>query len=291
MDAIPRLPRLRDWVAGAFLAAAIAAFSAESPAQATVTVGSDLSPAPTATLAAANLTVVNSALPGARLTSPVNGTVVSWRASVGATTTNAGLRVLRPLGGGRLFVSGPSLAVVPSGAPPIPAAIPISAGDEVALDFGGVLRALTPVAGAVYDAWTPQPPAGPAPPPVTATATRELYFNAEVEPTNTFSIDSTARDKRKGTASVVLTLPNPGSVVASAAAAKRSGAIAPLSATGVGPGQVTLKLAPGKSARKLLRRKGKLTAPVLITYTPEFGASSTQTKSIKFKRKKRKRRG
>ncbi|MGZ5342585.1 MAG: hypothetical protein ACXWEK_06095 [Solirubrobacterales bacterium] len=264
-----------------------------------MTIGSDLSPAPNSTIGGSP-TLLQTALPGARLTSPVNGLVVRWRAMVAGATTNAGVRVVRPLGGSRLFLSEASLVGVPEGGAAIPAVIPISVGDSVALDLDGTLRFQTPVAGAVYDSWAPHPGTGIAPAtPTPPTADRELYYNAEIEPTNTFTLSAPVLDRKKGSATVNVELPNVGSVQAIstdvklvAAArpkpkkkkkAKRKPLIAPFTATSVGPGTVTLKLDPSKPIHKTLRATGKAKGQVSITYTPQFGTETTQNLSLKLK--------
>ena len=280
-------------------------------AQASVTLGSDLSPAPNAAISGNSTTLLQTSLPGARLTSPVNGLIVLWRAITGASATSAGVRVVRPLGTSRLFLSGASLVGLPAGGAAIPAAIPISAGDSVALDLNGTLRFYTPSAGTVYDVWGPHPGAGIAPPAISSSPDRDLYYNVDVEPTNTFALGAAVVDKKKGTAAIDITLPNVGTIEASPVpgpqTAKRAVAtdskrkrkrvtkalIAPFSVTSVGPGQVTLKLVPNRPTKKKLKRTGKASGQITFSYSPDFGSATTQTATVSLRlssAKKKKRR-
>jgi hypothetical protein len=54
-----------------------------------------------------------------------------------------------------------------------------------------------------------------------------------------------------------------------------------------GPGKVVLKLAPNASATKVVKKKGKLSAKLTITFTPTGGSAASTTKTIVFKAPKK----
>lgn len=228
-----------------------------------------------------------SALPGRTVSSPVNGTIVRWRFDYSAATSTVRLRVVRPLASGGLFSSGPELTFV--GLPQeIPSSIPISIGDRIAIEGvagPGNPVGLTGVTGAKLESWDPPPPDGVATPQTFDSVDFELFLNADVEPANAFTVDGVTKNKRKGTAELRVSLPNPGRLEAAGALVR------PASTTAAAPGKVELKLKPAKKARKGLRRRGKAGGKVSLTYTPDFGAAGTQTVKVglKLKRKKPKR--
>jgi len=282
-----------------------AAMIAASPARGAVTIGSDLAPPPPGLLQTCTCTVLQTTLPGATLSSPVNGTIVRWRAFVHSITPQnvpAGIRVVRPVGPSRTFIGGPVLTPVAQDGAIVPAALPISIGDRIALDVDGTVAGNATTAGASLDTWNTMQPSGPAPPPDSSNAW-EVYYNADVEPTNTFTLGSATADTKTGTTTIDATLPNVGSVQVSSTTVRHAGAegskskkkakppvIDPFTASSVGPGPVTLKLEAGKKAAKLLRKRGKLSATVTFTYTPDFGTTTSQSVQTYLQKKKGRKR-
>ena len=116
-------------------------------------------------------------------------------------------------------------------------------------------------------------------------ADSRLNVSAVVDPANTFSVGATTNNKN-GTATIALTLPNPGDLTAggdgvSASSARESKAV------GAGPAQILIA-ATGKK-RKKLKRKGRVTVSVAITYTPQNGAPAVQTVSVQLRKKHKKK--
>lgn len=123
----------------AVLCTAVAAWLAPPAAAATAVIGNGLSNANDGTIGCGPpCTVFQANQPGAALTSPYDGTIVSWSyrsTDVGATYQ---LRVLRPAGGGQFLGVGTSpSAIVPNAMDtvkgPIPVSLPVKAGDLVGL--------------------------------------------------------------------------------------------------------------------------------------------------------------
>jgi hypothetical protein len=279
-----------------------AVLCAAPAAQATITVGSDLSHGVTDSVGGP-ITAV-SLNPGA--VSPVNGTVVGFKVkeSPGGALSwgNVKARVLRPVGATMFegVATGP-LTAVPTTATAntifsLPVQLPIAKGDSVGIDtgLGGNIVQSAPVVGATYGYWSPvltdsAPPSAPTP----GSAGRENLFNAQIDPSNAFTVGAPTILK-KGKATVVVTVPNPGAISGGssndtglAATAKKKKKAKPLlarvSATVPDAGPVTLTFSASKAGKKLLREKGKLKTSAKIVYTPTGGSATSQTVLLKLK--------
>jgi hypothetical protein len=177
--------------------AAVAAVVIAAPAgaDAAVTIGSDLAPAPTDSNACAPAsgacTVTNaSLLGGGELGSPIDGVVVRWRARASNDQpggTPLRLRVIRPAGGGAFTgISGSATREFPDS----PMATKtfatrqsIAAGDQIALDIAppsGNLQ-INSESDTTWERWQP-PLADGETRAATAVLARESIFNADVEP-------------------------------------------------------------------------------------------------------------
>jgi hypothetical protein len=105
--------------------------------------------------------------------------------------------------------------------------------------------------------------------------------------TTAFTIDGITRNKKKGTATINVTVPNSGTLTGSGKGVKASSAGAVISKS-VGVGQAQLKVkAKGKKQRKL-SQKGKVKLKVAVTFTPSGGTPQTQSLKVKLKKKHKK---
>jgi hypothetical protein len=114
-------------------------------------------------------------------------------------------------------------------------------------------------------------------------------FNASTDavsitPSNSFAFGAVQRNKKKGTATLNLTVPNPGDLTGSGNGAKVASAngAAISKAVGAGHAQLVIK-AKGKKKRKL-NQAGKVKLNVTVTYTPTGGSPSTQSLTVKLKK-------
>lgn len=112
-----------------------------------------------------------------------------------------------------------------------------------------------------------------------------VNLSAVLEPSNAVTLGATALNKKKGTATLDLSLPNPGDLTAtgSGASAASAGRAVISKAVGAGPAQLLVK-ATGKK-RKALNAKGKVTLSLAITYTPANGDPATRSVNLKLKKK------
>src|SRR5262249_13751078 len=200
-------------------------------------------------------TLVNSALPASYqasggLTSPVNGTVTLWRV-LSTTSAQGGFQVVHPLGGG-LFTGGGStpIFVIPGNVLSTYAlAVPIRIGDYIGIISQFGLRVATSDPAPHFLQWQPPlPDVGPPSMPVTDSNGDEVAFNGDINQTNAFTLGSATRDKKRGTATLTVNVPNPGQLSAagkgvSASAANSGKAVA-------APGPATLLVRATGKQRK-----------------------------------------
>jgi hypothetical protein len=108
-----------------------------------------------------------------------------------------------------------------------------------------------------------------------------VNISAEVTPTGEFTLGQVEK-KRNGTATLEVTVPNPGDLTVAGKGVKGSPASA---ATQVGAGAAKLVIrAKGKKKKKLLS-KGRVKVVPAITFTPTGGTASSQTTKVKLRRR------
>jgi hypothetical protein len=266
--------------------------STATPAAATVTIGSADPLGPTLIPPNGGLVGCSTppcawsqaTLPGRPVSSPVNGVIVRWRVQWGVTPDTIALRVLRPAAGGSLFVASTAPEPISTQKQTLTASVPISIGDRIAVEELGMTNTSPrgiPATGGVIDTWLDSPPnGGSAPPSVSGNPPdTELLLNADIEPSNDATLSRPRLNKKKGTARVTVTLPNAGALAIS------GGPVRPQTLSATQPGPVELALTPTKKAKKRLKRKGKSKGRVAFTFTPDFGAPSTEPLPLTLKRK------
>jgi hypothetical protein len=111
------------------------------------------------------------------------------------------------------------------------------------------------------------------------------------KPLNTFSFGKLNRNKKKGTATVPVFVPGPGSLSLTGKNVKtqRAAGGAAASLTVPGAGMVKLLVKPKGKLKKKLRKKGTARVRIRVTYTPTGdlpGVPNTQTEKIKLNKKR-----
>jgi hypothetical protein len=271
---------------------AIASAAIAGSAQGAATIGSNLGSAPNGMSpgCAAPCTVTNVALttdvaPNG-LTSPVNGTVTSWTIRSGSAGNALRLRVLTPGSGLTYTGAGTSEIGITGGGPtsgPFATSLPIKIGHAIGIDNPNSALIFATNAGGTELFWNmPQLADGSARPGLTQNAT-EVLVQATVQPTNTVTVGALTRNKKKGTATRTITVPNAGQLVYAGTGVSVTG---PASVAAPGDVQVTLR-ATGKK-RKKLNKKGKVSVSFGTTFTPNFGAAGTTPDSLTLRKKRKK---
>jgi hypothetical protein len=269
--------------------AATAALCAASSAGASVTIGSNLTTPATvntncngATCTTANLTLNASNQAPGGLTSPVNGVVTTWRASAGGSATDLSLRVLRPVAGLTYTGAGTSApASITFASSAIATSLPIKIGDAIGLENRNSNNVLGANPGATQIYWLPSLADG-ATLQGSSQSGIETLVQATIEPTSAFTVRVSVRNKKKGTATLIVTVPNPGTLDFMSKRAKL--ATAPTKTVAAAGPVKFLVSATGKKLKKL-KKKGKVNVSATFTFTPNFGVANTQSTSVGLKKK------
>jgi hypothetical protein len=110
-----------------------------------------------------------------------------------------------------------------------------------------------------------------------------LNIAAELMPTNTFTLGAVRRNKKKGTATLAVSVPNPGTLTLTGKGVKTTSGAAASQAVPT-EGKVTLPVrAKGKKRRKL-NETGNVKVSLEVTYTPSGGDASAQATKLKLKK-------
>ncbi len=112
-----------------------------------------------------------------------------------------------------------------------------------------------------------------------------LNISAVLEPTNTFALGKITRNRKKGTATLEATVPNPGDLTVGGKGVKSAGGGTAVTSTAVSGGPVKVKIrAKGKKKRKL-NETGKVKLNVGVTYTPTGGSPRTDSTKVKLRKR------
>lgn len=277
--------------------AAVAAFVVPGSAFAAATIGTNMGNVANSNMFGCNnactavnrLLLADSAPQG--VTSPVNGTVTSWRFSDAAANNQIRLRVLRQVDNQSFTGISTSAAQTSVNGlnGPFSTSLPIKAGDSIGLNAGSGGGSF------LYDAmpanfldmyWAP--PLGDGETRDGVGENHEVMVQATVEPTNTFTLGSVVRNKKKGTATITVDVSNPGRLDFSVAGGNIAEAANSGTKTVAAPGPVKFLIKATGKKRKKLNSKGKVKLTATFTFTPSFGSPNTQSTKIKLKKKKRK---
>ena len=110
---------------------------------------------------------------------------------------------------------------------------------------------------------------------------KDVNVSAVVSPSNTCTLGKPELKKKKGTATLSATVPNPGQVALSGTGVSAAGAS---SAVSVGaPGTVEFRIKATGAKRSKLKRTGRVKVKPTITYTPTGGQASIQSATVKLR--------
>ncbi len=198
------------------------------------------------------------------------------------------MKVFRPIGGLDYSVVGHDgpRALAPSTLNTFPASIEVRPGDVLGLFTGGTGTGciysspgnsylarngdLSDGSSGTFTSGNP------------ATPDNRLNISAVVNPTNTFTLGSITRNRKKGTATLTVNVPNPGELAASGKGVKAASQATTSKAVTAGAAKLTIR-AKGKKKGKL-NDTGKVKLKPKITFTPTGGDPSTQSRKLKLKK-------
>jgi hypothetical protein len=261
-----------------------------------VTVGSPLTASFSPTLIGQPATFIDPALPelGANVTSPISGVVIRWRITQ-AIGGPFKLRVLTP-GAGNIYAgAGTSAPQTPSSVATQTYAtnLPIKAGQTIGVDNANASdqEGAAGVSGSAFAFFVPPLADGSSGTATGPSFGAEFGFNADVAtiPSNSYSFDGVALNKKTGTATLAVVVPGPGtlSLTGKGVKAQRTGREATASKAVSTAGVVNLLVKVKGKAKKKLNKTGKAKVKVKVTYTPTGdapGVPSIKTKSVKLRK-------
>jgi hypothetical protein len=215
-------------------------------------------------------------------------TVTSWshpaRADAGQVLT---MKIFRPLGGATYMAVGHDTRALDAGVlNTFPTSLAANAGDVLGLytntaDNVGCLFSGAP--GNQFFSNTGNLADGASDSFFPATTTGRTNISAVIEPVNTFTFGRITRNKKKGTATISVNLPNAGLLTARGKGVVTA-AGASISKLVSAPGKATLVIRARGKTQKKLNRTGKVKLKPKVTYTPNGGIASTQSRKVKLKK-------
>jgi hypothetical protein len=199
------------------------------------------------------------------------------------------LKVARPAGGNRFTIVGESPPKSPAGG-----VLSTYTDVRIAVEPGDVIGFYSESASDDAECFRSAPgfdlhfgidePPGSTAEYLPAALSSQMSISAVLEPTNSFTLGKAKLNKKKGTATLTVNVPNPGELIGAGNGVKVAGA-AVISKTVPAAGSVNLKIrAKGKKKRKL-NETGKVKVKPKITYTPTGGDPATQSKKLKLKKR------
>jgi hypothetical protein len=283
--------RGRRSLRGLALAVSLAALSlaaAASPAAGSVTLG-QLAPTPTGSISAIDL-VPLTVTAGNGYVVPGTGRITSWSHNAGSGASQkltmkvfrkvaepnfykvVGLDGPRDLDGGLLNT--------------FPVSIDVQPGDVIGLGpvSGPVAPLFTGVTGDMFLFRSGDLGLGQAA-SFDPSAGSRLNLTAVFDPSNAITVGATKLNRRKGTAKLTLTLPNPGALTVAGKGAKVTSAGHPVSGRAVGAGKIGLLVRAKGRKRRALNRTGRAPLKLSITYRPTNGNPGKRVKRLKLRKR------
>jgi len=270
------------------LAASLAALSltaSASPAGASITIG-QLAPE-TSSNCRGTLDWVQGTVTSGTYVVPGTGTITSWshnaKPVAGQQLT---MKVFRPLGGASYMVVGHDgpRGLTGGTVNTFPANVAVKAGDVVGLNTANASTIL--LNACVFDA-SPGDSFGQRVGSLADGGSGLFDFlpgarvnvSAVFEPSSSFSLGKAKLNKKKGTATLTVNVPNPGELTGSGKDVKVASAA--VISKAVTPGKVKLTIRAKGKKKGTLNETGKVKVKPKITYTPTGGSPSTQVKKLK----------
>jgi hypothetical protein len=214
------------------------------------------------------------------------GRIVSWstRAAAGSGQRYT-LKVFRRTTDPDIFrvIAHSAPQILTPGLNSYPANLDVSSGDLIGFHEDGAANACTfAVPGDSVlsrDGNLPDGSSGA----FTAVAGVRLNLEAVLDPANAFSVEGVTRDRRAGTATLALRLPNPGVVTLTGKGLKTKRP----SKTTFAAGTVRFWIASSGKRRRALNRTGRALIPITTTFTPAGGEPATQTLKVRLRKRVR----
>ncbi len=214
---------------------------------------------------------------------PGDGTITSWSTNAGPNANQQmTLKVFRPIGPGFYKAVAHDAENLDAGQlDSFPVAIGVKAGDVLGLNQpngAGQTYCDFPVLGDAYPYYYGDLADGESADFIHTQPDERLNIAALLAPSHAIRLGSVRRNTRRGTAMLKATVPGPGKLTAKGKhiRARISGAVVAKSVTGPGRVKISIK-AVGKGLQKL-RRSGRLSVKLSVSYRPQGGTAKTVAK-------------
>jgi hypothetical protein len=279
--------------------AAGVALLAAGGAQAAIQIGETFTPA----TYRAGTTVLQSGSPGGQYTVPAPGMITSWSFQGGAIAPDQiRLKVARLGGMNTVTIIGQSGFEFPTAnvLNSYPAQIAVQAGDVIGFYFSSSSYTSSPQpSGSGYltlghDGGADVQPGQPTPLAFQADVKLDISAVEALKPSNAFSFGRLKRNTHKGTATLAVRVPGPGtlSLTGRGVRTQRFGGAAAASKTASAAGIVKLLVRAKGAKKRKLNERGSVKIRVKVTYTPNgtstgdlVGDPNTKTRRIKLIKK------
>jgi hypothetical protein len=223
---------------------------------------------------------------------PATGGVVSWTVSSWSTQASATagqhwtMKVFRRVSAGNYNVVGHDgpRALASGALNTFPASIIARPGDLLGMNDNSVSPAASTactfagLAGDFVFFGSGNLADGASGPIASSVSNARLNISATAQPTNTFSLGGVTRYRNRGTASIDVSVPNPGEFTVSGRGVKSR------STTYAQPGGSLVLLAANGKKRRKLNRNGKVMVTPTFTYTPTGGEPASQSLTVRLKK-------
>jgi hypothetical protein len=224
---------------------------------------------------------------------PGNGMITSWSTNFAAGNQSMRMEIFRQVSGLRYVVVGSDGYYPLTGGAlnTFPASIPVKTGDVLGLHHSQGMMTTCPYFFAPGDQILSKNgnlADGEEADFEVSPHDRRLNITAVFVPSNDFTLGAITRNRKKGTATLTVSVPNPGELTGSGTGVNAAG-VAAISTTVSAPGAAQLLIkAKGKKKRKL-NEKGKAKVTLAVTYTPTGGDPTTQSTKLMLKKRLKKR--
>ena len=264
-----------------------------SPAAASVTIG-QLAPAGGSNPCTPNHDVVPVATPGANYVVPNDGTIISWSTQANAAPNGLmGMKIFRKIAEPDLYLivgrEGPR-TLAPGVLNTFPANIPVKRNDLLGIVLPNPNNGsgcLFPQNGDLFRFNNTNLGNGATGNLTFTEANVRLNITALFNPTNSFTIGKQTANKKKGSATLEVTVPNPGVITVEGNGVKPAARAVKSVAVQAGVVPLLIK-AQGKKKKKLNTKRKVRVTPKLI-YTPTGGDPFAQTAKVTLKKKRSKK--
>jgi hypothetical protein len=281
-------------------AVALIALAAAAPsASASITIGSDLTPSPTAlpngcTLSTPPCTIVQTSTHAGNsyvAKSPTAGTVTAFSVKSGGAESltfrlaglNSAIAPTKLTGDG----TGPTLTLPAAGTYSVATTLAIKAGDYIGIDTSStraVSSSATCGTGAGLLITHPVLTNGAAQ-SVNSNGACEVLVSATVTPSNAFGFGKLKRNLQLGSASLTVKVPGPGKLGLKGKGVKAQSAGAVASKRVSKAGDATLRIRATGKAKTRLKNTGSVKVKVKVKFTPNGAKARTKARKVKLVKK------